>query len=68
MDECARAMGDRSDMGYIRLGSLFWFYFFADEGAPKRAEDISSEGCGEVYAKLHRFMLEKGFLYGAFIL
>ena len=45
-------------MGFIRLGSLFWLYFHADS-APKCAEDISPKGA-EIYAGLHRFMLERG--------
>lgn len=51
-------LDDCSDVGFIRLGSLFWFYFFSEK-APKRAEDISPKG-SEVYARLHAFMLEQG--------
>lgn len=45
-------------VGYTRLGSLFWLYFDRNE-APQAAEDIASIS-GEMYAKLHRYMLECG--------
>lgn len=45
-------------MGYVRLGSLFWFYF-GRKDAPVCAEDIDGGGA-EVYARLHAFMLSQG--------
>ena len=50
------ALSSVAEMGYLRQGSLFWLYFHRDE-APRAAEDISGQGA-EVYARLHRFMLE----------
>ncbi len=47
-----------ADMDYIRLGSLFWFYFKRAQ-APRTAEAIAAES-GEIYGKLHRFMLDRG--------
>lgn len=46
------------DMGYIRLGSLFWMYFGCKD-APKTAEDIPAVG-SKIYAKLYHFMLNRG--------
>lgn len=48
---------DQNTMGYTRMGSLFWLYFNRAE-APRTAENIDSEGA-KVYAKLHRFMLDR---------
>lgn len=47
-----------ADIDYIRLGSLFWFYFKRAQ-APRTAEAIAAES-GEIYGKLHRFMLDRG--------
>lgn len=58
LDSLVQPILEGSQMGYVRLGSLFWFYFNASE-APRAAEAISSDGAG-VYAKLHRFMLDRG--------
>jgi glutamate-1-semialdehyde 2,1-aminomutase len=52
------ALADVEDMKYVRLGSLFWFYFDAAE-PPRGAEDIPSTGSGK-YAAFHRFLLKRG--------
>lgn len=51
-------VADLQDFGYIRLGSLFWIYFYS-QTPPKTAEAIHPDGAA-VYAKLHRFMLDRG--------
>lgn len=51
-------LADVANLGFIRLGSLFWFYFNRAQ-APRTAEAIAAES-GEVYGKLHRFMLDRG--------
>jgi glutamate-1-semialdehyde 2,1-aminomutase len=51
------ALEGQETMGCVRLGSLFWLYFHAKE-APRTAEAISKEGAA-VYAKLHRFLLDR---------
>lgn len=48
----------KGSVGFLRLGSLFWFYFGRTD-APRRAEDIDSAGAA-VYARLHAFMLAAG--------
>lgn len=55
----ASCLADVAGMGYVRLGSLFWFYFGASI-APRKAEDICPDGAKR-YARLHRFMLDEGF-------
>lgn len=54
----ASVLKDLTNIGFLRLGSLFWFYFNAPE-PPRRADAISSQG-GAVYKELHRFMLDRG--------
>lgn len=54
----ATLLGVGGNTGYLRLGSLFWLYFFG-AGAPRRAEEIDVRGA-EVYANLHRFSLDRG--------
>jgi len=54
----ADVLGDLADMGYVRLGSLFWFYFYRD-AAPRRADAIDPRGAG-IYAALHAFLLRAG--------
>ena len=54
----ARVLNGLDQTGYIRLGSLFWLYFNAAR-PPRRAEDISPDGA-PIYAKLHRFLLDRG--------
>ncbi|CAM2008018.1 glutamate-1-semialdehyde 2,1-aminomutase [Acanthopleuribacter pedis] len=51
-------LADVADLGFIRLGSLFWFYFKRAQ-APRTAEAIAAES-GEIYGKLHRLMLDRG--------
>jgi len=59
LDACmAEATRGLEAFGYVRLGSLFWFYFFAD--APPRAAEAIHPESGKAYAKLHRFMLDRG--------
>ena len=53
-----QVLSDTPSTGYVRLGSLFWFYFDSQE-APRSAESISSVS-GERYARLHQFMLNQG--------
>ncbi len=53
----ASVFKDLKQIGYRRLGSLFWFYFHAPS-APLRADAISQEGSA-VYKDLHRFMLDR---------
>lgn len=52
------ALEASNSLGYLRLGSLFWFYFESEQ-APRKAGEIASEGSAH-YAGLHKFMLEKG--------
>ncbi|MDJ0835742.1 MAG: glutamate-1-semialdehyde 2,1-aminomutase [Acidobacteriota bacterium] len=54
----ASLLADVPDLGYVRLGSLFWFYFYARE-APRSAEAIDGR-CGEAYARIHAALLSKG--------
>jgi glutamate-1-semialdehyde 2,1-aminomutase len=51
-------LADLPNTGYLRLGSLFWFYFETDE-APRAAEAIPAGG-GQRYARLHAYLLNKG--------
>jgi len=54
----ANLLADVPAMGYLRLGSLFWFYFYSDS-PPKSAEAIDPR-CGEAYARIHGALLNKG--------
>ncbi len=54
----ANLLGEGRDTGYLRLGSLFWLYFFRAT-PPKSAEQIEGRGA-EAYAQLHRFLLDRG--------
>lgn len=51
-------VSDCANLGYVRLGSLFWFFFHCAH-APQKAEDIPQKSA-ETYAELHRFMLHCG--------
>jgi len=53
-----KVLADLPEVDYIRMGSLFWIYFFS-ETAPKSAEAIDPR-CGEAYAKIHGALLRKG--------
>jgi len=53
-----RAITGCKNIGYVRLGSLFWFYFHRSN-APQKARAIH-EKSAETYAELHRFMLNCG--------
>ncbi len=54
----AELTADMSQFGYVRLGSLFWLYFFAAE--PPRAAEAIAPASGEAYGALHRFLLTRG--------
>jgi len=54
----ATLLADLPNTGYLRVGSLFWFYFFS-ASAPRCASAIDDR-CGPAYAAIHHSLLEKG--------
>jgi len=53
-----KVLADVPGLGFVRLGSLFWFYFGRSE-APRSAANIDGSGAA-IFARLHRFMLNEG--------